>query len=753
MVVGEDDLAAVRESAVKLLGQGRSEATRDLLDKIGAFDRALWAEIAQLGWLGIGLAEESGGFGLDLAARCVLAEELGRALASVPYSVSSVAIGALARESGSSDLVADGVAGELLFGIAPPRPKVTASFADGRLSGAAATVVAGAFADHVLVALADDRVVLVAVDQAEVERRPIDSLDNSRGYADLRFDAAPAQLLAATSWPTLRDELALLTAFEQVGGAQATLELTRDYALERRAFGQQIGAFQGVKHVLADFYVAAQLARGGALAALQAPAAGFGFTVAAARLLATEAYEFSAQESIQLHGGIGGTWEATPQLHYRRARCLALELGAPRWWRDHLLALAPAGSSALQGAAEDAPGEGDLGRYRARARAFLAEHAPRFSGDARKGLSLEDDLALGRAWQAFKADHGYAAIHIDAVHGGGGGTAIEKVVFSQEEQRYDLPTGYFAISQGMPVPMLAAFGTEEQQQAFLRPAIRGETIWCQLFSEPAAGSDLAALRMTARREGDRWILNGQKLWTSWAHISDYGIIVARHDPELPKHKGLTYFLVDMRSPGVTIRPVRMLGPSHVNEVFFDEVEVPDGNRVGAVGEGFPLAVKTLMIERYQVTDLRGYGPDPIQMLREADGSDQDPRLVDADLRIALAEAICGQVALAEIHRRAFSAMAAGKEPGPEGSITKLVVMAARQKLSRAAMDAEGAPALARRPHLTTREDFTESWLLVPLSRIAGGTDQILRNTIAERILGLPQDHRPDKGVVFRDIPR
>jgi len=396
----------------------------------------------------------------------------------------------------------------------------------------------------------------------------------------------------------------------------------------------------------------------------------------------------------------------------------------------------------------------EIQSYREQARCFLRQHAPNYSGSVRLGLSAAADLALGRDWQKLKSQHRFAAITLPRSLGGGGGTPLQKVVFNQEEAEYDLPVQYFGISLGQPIPIMALHATDAQKSALVPPAIRGESVWCQMFSEPAAGSDLAALKLSARREGDRWVLNGQKLWTSWAHISDWGVVLARHDPSLPKHKGLTYFFVDMRTPGISVRPVRLLGPSHVNEVFFDDVVIPDAQRLGAVGDGFKLAVQTLMIERYSVMDRWGYGPDPTTILHKLAGriADGQPVLQDAELREAIAQSIYEERALSEINRRAFVAMAEGKEPGPEGSITKLVTIATRQRLARAVMNATGPEALQRIPGATAREDFTESWVTGSLSRIAGGTDQILRNTIAEKILGLPQDHRPDKAVPFNQIP-
>jgi alkylation response protein AidB-like acyl-CoA dehydrogenase len=405
----------------------------------------------------------------------------------------------------------------------------------------------------------------------------------------------------------------------------------------------------------------------------------------------------------------------------------------------------------LDGAGSD---EG-LDGYRQRVAQFLTEHAARFSGAARRGLSLEQDVALGRAWQRLKSERGFAAITLPTEYGGAGGTQLQKIIFAEEESKYDLPTHYFGVSLSNPVPIVAVYASEEQKKRLIPPAVRGDTIWCQLFSEPAAGSDLAALRLSARREGTRWLLNGQKLWTSWAQLADYGVIIARSDASVPKHQGLTYFFLNMKSPGVRVRPIKLLsGSSHVCEVFFDDVVVPDEQRLGPEGGGFKVALHTLMIERYSVMDIWGQGPDlrvVLAVLRDRKLNGK-PALQDPALREAIAAALVEERALTEINRRAFAAMQAGREPGPEGSINKLLIANKRQKLARTVMDMLGPAGLEVASNATAHEDFTASWLSAPLLRVAGGTDQILRNTIAERILGLPQDHRPDKGVPFNQLP-
>jgi len=392
----------------------------------------------------------------------------------------------------------------------------------------------------------------------------------------------------------------------------------------------------------------------------------------------------------------------------------------------------------------------DLRQYRERAVAWLVEHAPQFSGAARHGLSFEQDVALARKWQALKAQHGYAGINLPVAYGGAGGSELEKVVFCEEEMRYDLPLVYFSISLGNPVPIMLRYAPEEERRRLGPPAIRGEQIWCQLFSEPGAGSDLAALRLRAERKDGGWILNGQKLWTSWAQIADWGVIVARTDPTVPKHAGLTCFYLDMKSAGITVRPIRRLGDERdLNEVYFDDVFVPDNQRFGEAGDGFKVAVATLMVERYAVTDESAYAPslEKFAALARSARINGKPAIDEGEIRAAIAAAFVERQGLRSIHRRAMAAMAAGAEPGPEGAIRKLLLGRTRQRLGALALDLMGADGVYMDPNGHTVTHFSHSWI-DPCARIAGGTDEILLNTLAERVLGLPPDHRPDKGIPF-----
>ncbi len=398
----------------------------------------------------------------------------------------------------------------------------------------------------------------------------------------------------------------------------------------------------------------------------------------------------------------------------------------------------------------------DIDTWRAQSRAFLASVADRYARGARVGLSVEQDLELGRAYLAERFDAGFAGINWPVEFGGRGLSHLHKLVFETEEMAFGMPSGYFGISLGMPVPILMRYGQDADfVRERVRAALRGEEIWCQLFSEPSGGSDLAALRTRAEVDGNGWRLNGQKLWTSWAQYCDYGVIVVRTDPTVPKHKGLTYFWVNMKAPGVTVRPVRLAGgDSHVNEVFFDDVRLEDSQRMSPVGGGFAVAMHTLMIERYVATDSGGFGPHLdlfVDTAREAVVSGR-PAIGDGRVRSAIARNHAMRAGLDSITARAMRMMEAGMEPGPEGSLNKLVAVRSRQRLSELALDLMGPAGLAFDPMASAREDWAASWINAPTGRIAGGADEMLLNTIAERILGLPQDHRPDKGVAFNQIP-
>ncbi|MFC0589290.1 acyl-CoA dehydrogenase family protein [Novosphingobium aquiterrae] len=398
----------------------------------------------------------------------------------------------------------------------------------------------------------------------------------------------------------------------------------------------------------------------------------------------------------------------------------------------------------------------EIEAFRAKARTFLDSMAPKYARAARQGNTVEQDLALGREYMAARYDAGFGGINWSPDVGGQGLSNMHKIAFDAEEMQYGMPVQFFGISLGMPVPILIAYCQDKDfVKERVKKALRGEEIWCQMFSEPSGGSDLAALRTKVEPDGNGWRMNGQKIWTSWAQYCDYGVIVTRSDPTVEKHKGLTYFWIDMRSKGVEVRPIKLAGgDSHVNEVFFDDVRLEDEQRLGAVGGGFGVALHTLMIERYIATDSAGFGPHLDEFVKLAQETDLNgsPAIKDGRIRSAIARNHAMRAGLDSITKRAFLMMQAGMQPGPEGSLQKLVAVRSRQKLSEMAMDLKGNESFAFDPHAYVKTDWGTSWLNAPTGRIAGGSDEVLLNTIAEKVLGLPQDYRPDKGVPFNQIP-
>src|SRR5690242_17406364 len=306
----------------------------------------------------------------------------------------------------------------------------------------------------------------------------------------------------------------------------------------------------------------------------------------------------------------------------------------------------------------------------------------------------------------------------------------------------------------MCIPTLMAYGSEEAKKRYVWPAVQGDEIWCQLFSEPAGGSDVAGLRTRAEKNGDEWVINGQKIWTSGAHYSDYGLLITRTDPNVPKHKGLTMFFLDMKSRGVEVRPIKQAnGMQEFNEVYFTDVVIPDSQRLGQVGDGWNVSLTTLMNERMSIGARLATGfPEMFEFcasLMLEDGAPIDDRAT----RSKLASWAVKASGLKYTSYRAISALSKGDRPGPENSIGKLVAGSMLQDIAAYAMDLEGAAGvLTGADEEAARGQFQQMLLSSPSMRIAGGTDEILRNIIAERVLGLPGDIRVDKDVPFNKIP-
>jgi alkylation response protein AidB-like acyl-CoA dehydrogenase len=387
--------------------------------------------------------------------------------------------------------------------------------------------------------------------------------------------------------------------------------------------------------------------------------------------------------------------------------------------------------------------------FRAEARAWLEANA-RPLVESSAGM---DEIARAKAWQAKKADAGWACITWPEELGGRGASMIENVIWNQEEAKYDLGQGTYSIGFGMCAPTVLAHGTPEQQQRWIPQLLRGEEIWCQLFSEPSAGSDLAGLRTRAERDGDGWIVNGQKTWTSGAQHSDWGLLQARTDPNVSKHAGLTCFIIDMHQPGVEVRPIKQIsGASGFNEVFFTNARVPDADRISEVGNGWAVAITTLMNERASIGGRpAGGGFDDLVELARSTRIGDRRALDDPSVRHRLADFYVRSKGMEYAGYRALTALSRGQTPGPENSIGKLVGAKMRQEQASLALDILGEAGMVSDPE-AGEGDWPAAYIGAAGGRLAGGSDEIMRNIIAERVLRLPPEPRLDKEIAFRDIP-
>ncbi|MFN8105030.1 MAG: acyl-CoA dehydrogenase family protein [Acidimicrobiia bacterium] len=357
-------------------------------------------------------------------------------------------------------------------------------------------------------------------------------------------------------------------------------------------------------------------------------------------------------------------------------------------------------------------------------------------------------MAAAREWQRLKFDAGWAGITWPVAYGGRGGTTVESVIFAQEEAARDVPRGALTVGLGWLGPMLLTLGTDAQKQRYIRPMLRGDEVWCQLFSEPGAGSDLAGLATIAERDGDLWRLTGQKVWTTFGHMSDHAIVLARTDPDVPKHRGISAFVLDMDQAGVDVRPLRqMTGAQNFNEVFLDGAVVAADQIVGGPGDGWRCAMVTFMHER------SGGSGAEVGISKLVDLVAAGGHAGDANVRQELMRCYIGARTLAMSAQRILSAVLAGGAPGPEGSTMKLAYTNLTTRMADLALAVEGAAGMLAGDDAPLGGGWQSFFLGMPGIRIGGGTDDVQRNIIGERVLALPGDVRVDKDVAWRDVPR
>jgi alkylation response protein AidB-like acyl-CoA dehydrogenase len=387
--------------------------------------------------------------------------------------------------------------------------------------------------------------------------------------------------------------------------------------------------------------------------------------------------------------------------------------------------------------------------FRAEARAWLEAHAHRRDSHEGKSADHTRDLAghmqACRDWQRVLYDNNWAGITWPKQYGGRGASAIQSAIFAEEMSQFDVATGAFAVSIGMVGPTLIAHGTPEQQQHHLAPILKGEEVWCQLFSEPGSGSDLASLGTRAVRDGDDWIVNGQKVWTSFGQFADYAILLARTDVDLPKHAGITYFILDMKSPGIDVRPITQItGVQHFNETFLTDVRIPHTNIIGEINAGWKGAQTTLMNERSHIGSGGTWSVDQLIQLAQQRGLSSD-----LNIRQGLAQAHARAETLRYMGFRMRTAMSQMRMPGPEALTLKLAYANHWRLTAELATEILGAGAMLWAVDAPEDNQWGQHLLGQFAIRIGGGTDEIQHNIIAERGLGLPREPQLDKDMPWR----
>jgi alkylation response protein AidB-like acyl-CoA dehydrogenase len=689
----------------------------------------LRAALAGQGLLGLHLPESLGGQGYGLPELAIAAEELGRALVPGAF-LPTVLASAILHGAGAdalNGLVKDLAGGTLTGAVGlAPGIRATAAGATGALviDGGCGPVPGAGLADVLILPAAldgdegDRR--WVVVDAADLDITPLDGLDLARPAGQARAEqlSVPAERVLGGLRPGAVVSLAaILLAAEACGIADWAVSTAAGYAKIRHQFGRPIGQFQAVKHRCAWMLTAAEQAAAAAWDAARAvqagsPDAGGEFAAAVAALVALDAAVSCAHECIQVLGGIGYTWEHDAHLYYRRALSLRALLGGSGDWARRAAGLALEGVS--RPISIDLPPEAEP--LRAKVRAELAGIAAARPADRNGRL----------------AEGGWVVPHLPRPWGREAGP-LEQLVIAEEMRAAGLRAPGLAIGAWV-VPALAQYGTPEQQERFLPPTLRGELVWCQLFSEPGAGSDLAGLSTRAERADGGWRLTGQKIWTSLAKQAAWAICVARTDPDAPRHDGISYFLVDMSSPGVQVRPLReMTGDSLFNEVFLDEVFVPDDLVVGGVNRGWRVARTTLANERVSLSQSWTFGcgnPELIEAVQGLGAGAGQAVLERAGRLVAEGHAID------LLGMRVTLKQLSGTEPGATGSVRKLLGMRHAQRVAEECWSLTGPDGALGGTRWSRAVLFTRALT------IGGGTTDIQLNIIGERILGLPRDPEP-----------
>jgi 3-oxochol-4-en-24-oyl-CoA dehydrogenase len=682
-------------------GCGATEAVRDIEQGEPKAWQPVFAGLAGLGLFGVAVPEDCGGAGGGIEDLSAMLEEAARALVPGP-----VATTALATLLVSDPLLREALAsGERTAGLALDSD-VEFDETASQVSGTVPWVLGGV-ADGLLLVPAGQSWLLVDGTSEGVAVEPLRATDFSRPLARAVLTSAPASVIdAPPGWVT--DLAVTVLSAEAAGITRWALDTAVAYAKVREQFGKPIGSFQAIKHLCAEMLCRTEQVAVAAADAARAAQDGdprqLAIAAAIAAGVAIEAAKANAKDCIQVLGGIGITWEHDAHLYLRRAYGIGQFLGGPARWLRRTAELTQDG----------------VRRDLSIDLSDVADLRPEIADAAAEVAALAEEKR-----QAKLAEAGLLAPHWPPPYGRGAGPAeqllIDQELASAGVARPDLVIGWWA------APTILEHGTPAQVERFVPGTLSGEIFWCQLFSEPGAGSDLASLRTKAVKVDGGWELTGQKVWTSSAHKAQWGVCLARTDPDAPKHKGITYFLIDMSSPGILIRPLREItGDALFNEVFLDNVFVPDEMVVGTVNDGWRLARTTLANERVAMAAGTALGNPMEQLLAEA---------AKANLDVAQQDQLAHLIITAQVgsllDQRIAQLAVGGQDPGAQSSVRKLIGVRYRQALAEFRMDlSEGFGIVEDK----TVKDFLNTRCLT----IAGGTEQILLTLAAERLLGLPR---------------
>ncbi|MGI5207397.1 acyl-CoA dehydrogenase [Spirillospora sp. CA-108201] len=717
---------------------GLTEEHRDLRDAVRAFtsrqvtpaavraavdaDRekapAFWDELAAQGLLGLHLPEDAGGAGYGLVELAVVLEELGRAVTPGPF-LPTVLASAVLHRAGRAERLPSLADGSTVGAVGLDAGSLALSRTDGEatVSGTSGPVLGAPLADVLVLPVKDGDAtawIVLPRDAATVDELPGHDLTRRLARVGLENRTVPGGSVLNLDSQAVRDLAAVLFAAEASGLADRATTTAADYAKVREQFGRPIGQFQGVKHRCARMLAHAEQARACAWDAARAHDEGrereASLAAAVAGATSVQAAFQTAKDCVQTLGGIGFTWEHDASLYLRRAQTLRVLLGSTASWRRRVARLT-------------------LDGVRRELRVELPAEAERIRAEVR--AELEPAKALdGGERAAYLADRGYTSPHLPEPWGKGA-DAVTQLVIAGEMRAAGLRAHDMIIGNWV-VPTLIAHGSPAQHERFLPASLRGDVRWCQLFSEPGAGSDLAALSTRAEKVEGGWKITGQKVWTSMAREADWGILLARTDPSVPKHRGLSYFLLDMRSPGIDIRPLRELtGDTLFNEVFLDGVFIPDDLLVAAPGDGWKLARTTLANERVSLSNDSSLGSGGEALLKLATDAG-DERLT------TLGGILCDAQSSSLFGLRTTLRSLAGGQPGAESSIGKLIGVEHIQQVWETAVDWIGPEALSGEGR-GGMGDPTWMFLNSRNMSIAGGTTDVQLNIIGERLLGLPRD--------------